>query len=118
MSGAAAKLSVRIHDAELIDQIEATGDELRRMLRELELVNRFLGGIGPPAREILQRCREIARCELLDVGSGGGDLLRALARKLDRHGIDGRLVGIDAHPATCLQAQRWTRKHVDAVPRY
>lgn len=70
------------------------------MLRELEFINRLTNGYGPTIRAIASVASQNRhrRLRVLDIGSGGGDTLRAVRRWADRRGLALDLVGIDINP--------------------
>ena len=82
-----------------MDDLSLSGDELQRNLEELEVINTWLGGYkvvldalekvlvgysGPPLR-------------IADIGCGGGDTLRHMAKWARRKNIKLQLTGIDAN---------------------
>lgn len=94
-------LSRRATEEELMDDLSLASDALRRNLDELETINTWLGGYAP-VLDALERLRPyfpVGRpLRLADLGSGGGDTLRQIARWARRHAIPVELTGIDANP--------------------
>lgn len=90
------------HDhPELMDDLALAGDELRHNLDELEVINTWLGGYAPVLRGLALLSAEWARSRPLriaDIGCGGGDTLRVIARWAARRGQPVHLTGIDANP--------------------
>ncbi|UOR05035.1 methyltransferase domain-containing protein [Hymenobacter aerilatus] len=93
-------LSRRSTQAELMDDLTLASDALRQNLDELETINTWLGGYRPvlmalaalrPHWPINQLLR------LADLGSGGGDTLRHIARWARRQALPVALTGIDAN---------------------
>ncbi|SNC76105.1 Methyltransferase domain-containing protein [Hymenobacter gelipurpurascens] len=86
---------------ELMDDLSLASDELRRNLDELETINTWLGGYAP-VLDALQRLRPQFPAgrplRLADLGSGGGDTLRQIARWARKRGLAIELTGIDANP--------------------
>lgn len=76
-------------------------DALRQNLDELETINTWLGGYAP-VLDALERLRPRfppgRPLRLADLGSGGGDTLRHIARWARRHRVPVELVGIDINP--------------------
>ncbi|UYZ62649.1 methyltransferase domain-containing protein [Hymenobacter weizhouensis] len=92
--------SVRSREEELMDDLTLASEELRQNLDELEVVNTWLGGYAPllDALERLQPQFPAGRpLRLADLGSGGGDTLRQVARWARRRQVPVRLIGIDAN---------------------
>ena len=85
---------------ELMDDLTLASEDLRRNLDELEIINRWLGGYRV-VLDALERLRPRFPAgrplRLADVGSGGGDTLRHIARWARRRGVAVELTGIDAN---------------------
>lgn len=80
--------------AELMDDPAADPKELDQVYRELEMINRLLGGHAVSIRGV----RELAPdgpIDVLDVGAGGGDFGRELSRFCARKRRALRYVGIE-----------------------
>lgn len=92
---------------ELIDSEEPPQEEWRKALREIALVNRWLGGTKPLYRELHRLARALGRRELslLDVGTGGADIPSSLSARLSRSGIRLRAAGCDLSPGAAAIAQ-------------
>ncbi|MEM7695697.1 MAG: methyltransferase domain-containing protein [Pseudomonadota bacterium] len=85
----------------LPERMDTLEDEatLHACLKSLARVNRWSLGHGPTVRFVASlAAREGAPLRVLDVGSGYGDGLRALARGLARRGIRANLTGADLNP--------------------
>lgn len=84
-----------------MDDLSLATDALRQNLAELETINTWLGGYAP-VLDALERLRPQFPAgrplRLADLGSGGGDTLRHIARWARRHQVPVELVGIDANP--------------------
>ena len=84
-----------------MDDLTLATDALRQNLDELATINTWLGGYRP-VLDALARLR--ARfpagrpLRVADLGSGGGDTLRHVARWARRNGVPVELTGIDANP--------------------
>ncbi|WP_375417187.1 methyltransferase domain-containing protein [uncultured Hymenobacter sp.] len=85
---------------ELMDDLTLASEDLRRNLDELETINRWLGGYRV-VLDALGRLRPrfpVGRpLRIADLGSGGGDTLRHIARWARRNGVAVELIGIDAN---------------------
>jgi SAM-dependent methyltransferase len=91
-------------------------DEFRDCLRSLERVNRWLLGYRPTLAW-LDRLDRLARepqkpVHILDVGSGGGGLLRQIAGWARRRGMAVQLTGIDLNPYAARAAAESTPKEL------
>lgn len=83
-----------------MDDLTLATDALRRNLDELETINTWLGGYAPVTGglALLRPAFVIGRpLRLADVGCGGGDTLRVVARWARRHQHTVELTGIDAN---------------------
>lgn len=99
---------------EFMDEASAAGPELLRALKELEYVNRFLGGIRITLRA-LERClgdKTSSALTMLDLGTGAADIPRAVVRWARARRIDIRVVAVDFNPSVCA----WARQHTADFP--
>ncbi|GAB2850194.1 class I SAM-dependent methyltransferase [Hymenobacter ruber] len=90
----------RASGPELMDDLTLANDALRQNLDELETINTWLGGYEP-VLNALQRLKigfpASRPLRLADLGSGGGDTLRHVARWARKNGVCVELTGIDAN---------------------
>ena len=89
-------------------------DDFRGCLRSLEQVNRWLLGYRPTMawlRRLPHRSPDPVH--IVDVGSGGGDLLRQIAGWARRRGIAVMLTGIDLNPYAARAAAESTPKELN-----
>ena len=87
--------------------------DFRDCMRSLEKVNRWLLGYRPTLswlERLAGRLRE--PMHIVDVGSGGGDLLRQIAGWARRRGIAVQLTGIDLNPYAARAAAESTPKEL------
>ncbi|WP_046243685.1 methyltransferase domain-containing protein [Hymenobacter terrenus] len=93
-------LNERASGPELMDDLTLATDALRQNLDELETINTWLGGYQP-VLNALERLRHRfpkgRSVRLADLGSGGGDTLRHVARWARKKGVSMELAGIDAN---------------------
>jgi len=94
-------LTSRAAEPELMDDLALATDALRQNLDELETINTWLGGYQP-VLNALDRLRPRFPAgrplRVADLGSGGGDTLRHVARWARQTGVAVQLTGIDANP--------------------
>lgn len=107
--------SQRAYEAELMDDLSCSGDELTITLRELETINRLLGGnrVTIDALEKLARPRRHQPIAIVDLGCGGGEILRIIRKWSTIRGYNFSLTGIDANENVIEQARRQTPPHMD-----
>lgn len=87
----------RIPVKEILDSGAAGPDEVRQSLRDLQRINAFLGGRRLLLKILDEQLRRTGLKEfsLLDLGTGSGDLLAAVARWSRKRGYKARLAGLD-----------------------
>jgi 2-polyprenyl-3-methyl-5-hydroxy-6-metoxy-1,4-benzoquinol methylase len=94
----------RSYETEIMDDLALGGEDMSRTLKELDLINTWLGGNAvvtnglnylrqrPQGRPFFQKSLTIA-----DLGCGGGDLLKVMARWARKRNIQAELTGVDAN---------------------
>ncbi|GAB4405773.1 MAG: class I SAM-dependent methyltransferase [Bacteroidia bacterium] len=83
---------------ELLDGDDIPTADLHRNLYELDVINRLLGGYRISLDGLRRVLRHDRPSVLVDIGSGGGDTLKHIARWNRRQGYDLRLAGVDLKP--------------------
>ncbi|MGC9199372.1 MAG: methyltransferase domain-containing protein [Acidobacteriaceae bacterium] len=84
-------------------------EDFRDCLRTLERINRWFLGYRPTLAWLKPLPLGLpGTVHILDVGSGGGDLLRRIARWASRRSIPVHLTGIDLNPLAARAAQEFT----------
>ena len=76
-------------DSELLDSDCGTAAEIAAALADIRRVNRWFGGVSTSER-LVQRVLDrsaLRRLEVLDVGSGSGDVPLAMAKRFERRGV-------------------------------
>lgn len=112
-SNAKFDLAYRLSPRELPELMdgECSYEDFRGCLRSLEQVNRWLMGYRPTLawlERLPRKSREPVH--IVDVGSGGGDVLRRIAGWARRRGIAVRLTGIDLNPYAVQAAAAATQE--------
>src|SRR5580658_5910214 len=93
---------------ELMDG-DCSYEDFRGCLDNLEQVNRWLMGYRPTLAWLERLPRELRDpIHIVDVGSGGGDLLRQIAGWTRRRDIVVQLTGIDLNPYAARAAAEST----------
>ena len=104
--------SKRSIEPELMDDLDCAGEVVDQTLRELEVINRLLGGNHVTTdglkKLIAKLDQKPSRLKIVDLGCGGGDMLMRIARWGRKHQISLDLVGIDANPNIVAYAKRHT----------
>jgi hypothetical protein len=97
---------------ELMDG-DCSYEDFRDCLRSLETVNRWLLGYRPTLAWLERLSRGLREpVHIVDVGSGGGDLLRQIATWARRRGIAVQLTGIDLNSYAARAAAESTPKEL------
>lgn len=101
-------LSVRAADlTELMDAPECDAAMLARTFRRFAVINPLVGGWGAVwRRHVGPALVQERRARILDLGCGGGDLARMLARRARRAGLDVEVVGVDPDERAIHAARR------------
>lgn len=96
--------------AELMDG-PCSYEEFRACLKDLEKVNRFTSAYKPTLHfleRVVSRESLPKPLRILDVGSGGGDMLRRVAEWARHQKIEVELTGIDLNPHSTRTAQEFS----------
>jgi 2-polyprenyl-3-methyl-5-hydroxy-6-metoxy-1,4-benzoquinol methylase len=94
---------------ELLDDLQADPGAVRLSLHHITRANRWFGGQAAAAWGIARLLRGTPRgatVTLLDIGTGSGDLPRAIARWAARRGLALRAVGVERHPVAAGLARQ------------
>src|SRR5580658_7787202 len=114
-SSAVIEFRLRVSPRELPELMDGdcSYDDFRGCLRSLEQVNRWLLGYRPTMAWLKRLQRGLRdSVHIVDVGSGGGDLLRQIAGWARRRGIAVQLTGIDLNPYAARAAAESTPKEL------
>ncbi|MDQ3072008.1 MAG: methyltransferase domain-containing protein [Bacteroidota bacterium] len=90
----------RSYEAELMDDFSGFGKDWAQTLDELEIINRFLGGYNVTLDALgrsIHRRNDKQPITIADLGCGGGDSLRVMAKWFRKKEIKASLTGIDAN---------------------
>jgi 2-polyprenyl-3-methyl-5-hydroxy-6-metoxy-1,4-benzoquinol methylase len=108
-SDAGVDLSRRAAPSELREWMDepCTYEEFRRCLSDLGQVNRLTLSYRPTLGflDAVAAAKPGQALRIVDVGSGGGDMLRRVGRWAERRGVQVKLTGIDLNPYAARVAQ-------------
>ncbi|HTF16954.1 MAG TPA: methyltransferase domain-containing protein [Chryseolinea sp.] len=98
----------RSTDPEIMDDLQYEGSMMDQTLRELEVINRWLGGNAVTLNALSRTVQHATgqHLEIADLGCGRGDMLRHIQRWADQRKLDVSLTGIDANPYIIDAARR------------
>lgn len=106
--------AVRATEEEIMDDLSCSGEVVDQTLRELEVINRLLGGnhvsVDGVSR-LLKRNPDKQPALIADLGCGGGDILKLLARWFRRRNIKVQFLGIDANENIVAYARRSSKDY-------
>lgn len=101
-------LAVRSVAGEQMDAPDLPGDVLAAVLKDLARVNRWTLAARPTLGFLARAVPRGGRLRLLDVGCGGGDMLRRIAVWARRRGVAAALTGVDLNPHAAPAARAAT----------
>jgi SAM-dependent methyltransferase len=99
----------RSREAELIDDAGLGREVLDRVHRDLDLVNRWLGGYAASIDAIERLLGHRRRLRILDVGGGGGGVARSLLAWAGRRRIAVEVVLVDRSAGAVARARELLR---------
>ena len=83
---------------EKMDEPGVPEKEIIQALAELEIVNRFLGGYRATLNALKKILRSNNAITIMDVGCGGGDMLRVISKWTSEKKKEIKLIGVDWNP--------------------
>lgn len=95
--------SIRSYQPELLDGSEISFEDIKRNMQELEFINRWLGGhaITIAGLQQLLTAKDVHTkpvIHICEIGSGGGDNLKAIEKWCKKNTIAAKFTGIDVNP--------------------
>ncbi len=90
----------RTEEAEIMDDFSIDGAILHDALDKLATINKLLGGNGVTLdglKILLKNHSKDVPISIIDLGCGGGDILRSIAAFGQREGYSFQLIGVDAN---------------------
>ena len=97
--------SIRSLQPELLDRQDIPAADIALNLKELELINRKLGGHAITLRGFRALASGLKKITVAEIGCGGGDNLLAIQKKTDFNQVNLHCIGIDLNP-DCISAAR------------
>ena len=90
----------RTDEEEIMDDFSIDGPILNDALDKLAIINKLLGGnivTLNGLKKLLKNQPKTKPITIVDLGCGGGDILRAIAKYGKNEGYDFQLIGVDAN---------------------
>ena len=111
-------LSRRSYQKELLDRDDIPFNDIKRNMQELNFINTYLGGHSITIagfKKIISDSPSIGREKILicEIGCGGGDNLKAIARWCEKNNVNVSFIGIDIN-ADCIQVANAACKDLEA----
>lgn len=104
-------LEQRSEETEIMDDLSISGEVVNQTLKELNTINRRLGGNKISVSAFKNLTKEMQKITLADLGCGGGDIMMKMSNWSRKKGIDASFVGIDANKNIVNYAIEHTRSH-------
>lgn len=103
----------RTSDEEVMDDFYLEGEELREILKDLDKVNKWLGGnrISIEGIRKILKGMPLSPIKILDVGCGNGSMLREVAEYGRKNDLRFELVGIDANESAIKIARELAKNY-------
>lgn len=98
-----------------MDDLNCSGEVLHQTLRELDSINRFLGGNTVTLRgldDLLKKTNLKGSVHVIDIGCGSGEMLKLVAQKIRITNPQSTFTGIDAN----ANIMHYAQKHVADFP--
>lgn len=114
-------MTLRERAVDLVELMDDPSCDTRRLdatYRRFGLVNRAVSGWGAVYRRALRPAlRRMGRpAHVLDIGSGGGDVIARLSRLADKDGLDVRWTGSEPEPRALRASERHANDRIRFVP--
>jgi len=100
---------------EKMDDQAVTENEIHQALIELEKINKLLGGHNVILTALNKLQWSEQTITIMDLGSGGGDTLRAINEWAHSNGKKVRLIGIDWNPVMTKFAEERSAAHANII---
>lgn len=109
-------LSKRSYQKEILDGDDSPFDDIRQNMKELDVINTWLGGHRITINGLQQLINvgtQRHQFQICEIGCGGGDNLRVIQQYCKKKNINIKLTGIDINPHCVAYAQ--TRKENEGI---
>jgi 2-polyprenyl-3-methyl-5-hydroxy-6-metoxy-1,4-benzoquinol methylase len=105
----------RSNEEELLDDLNCRGEAIDQNLKELETINKWLGGdyvtISGIERIVKLKNLQSKTITIADLGCGGGDMLIKISKWAKKKNYTVKLTGIDANPYIVEYARKNSKDH-------
>lgn len=104
-------LKERSSEVEIMDDLEISGEVVDQTLRELNTINRLLGGNQISISAFRKMCSGRKNISFADLGCGGGDIMIEMAKWTRKKRIESLFYGVDANPNIVKYATNHTSQY-------
>ncbi|MEM6644492.1 MAG: methyltransferase domain-containing protein [Bacteroidota bacterium] len=104
-------LKERSTEIEIMDDLEISGPVVDQTLKELNTINKTLGGNQISISAFKRIAKGQQQLTLADLGCGGGDIMLQIAKWCRRARIKLSCLGVDANPNIIAYAKENTKSH-------
>ncbi|MCW3103375.1 MAG: hypothetical protein JWO09_1815 [Bacteroidetes bacterium] len=109
------KFSTRSYESELLDAPDIPKELLFRNLRELDLINKTLGGHAITLSGMKALITDKSKTyNIVDIGCGGGDAMKEIAGWAEKRGYKVKLTGVDMN-ADCIAFMKESCKNFPQI---
>lgn len=104
------------HEFEEVDDFNFKGPKFKRFLRDLKFINTYLGSNPAIVSTIIKtiKSNNYKEVTIVDIGSGGGDLLMTLAKAFRKKKIKAKLIGVDIND-NCIEYAKEKSKEFSEI---
>lgn len=102
----------RTDAVEIMDDFSINGNILHKTLDTLANINKWLGGNSVTInglKELLKKHPKNEPLTIIDLGCGGGDMLRKVSKRFKKQGYTLKLIGIDANEDAMVYARELSK---------
>ncbi|MEM7297544.1 MAG: methyltransferase domain-containing protein [Bacteroidota bacterium] len=104
-------LEERSTEIEIMDDLSVSGSVVDQTLRELNTINKRLGGNKISVSAYKRLVGKSKSIFLADLGCGGGDIMKEMAEWSRKKSLEATFTGIDANPNIIEYAHKNTNSH-------
>lgn len=106
----------RTDEVEIMDDFSINGDILHKTLDTLASINKWLGGNTVTINGLEKMLKGHSKKEpitIIDLGCGGGDILRRISKYGKKEGYTFNLIGVDANKDAMVYARHLSKNYHD-----
>ena len=110
-------LKERSSEQEIMDDLAISGLIVDQTLKELNTINKTLGGNQISVSSFKKLARDQGHIFLADLGCGGGDIMVEMANWSRKRDIKATFIGVDANPHIVSYAKKNTNSYPEITYR-